>query len=53
PRGALAPEAVVLRVRALLALGRVAEANTVAGSFLAGRPDGPQAARIRSLVSGK
>lgn len=50
PRGALLPEAILLRVRALRELGRQAEATAVAERFLASHPDSAQAARLRALV---
>jgi hypothetical protein len=50
PGGALQPEAVVLRVRALVALGDRAQAASVAGRFLAAHPDSAQAGRLRTLV---
>jgi hypothetical protein len=50
PRGALLPEAILLRVRALRELGRYAEASAVAERFLASHPDSAQAARLRALV---
>ncbi len=51
PDGALEPEAVVLRVRALTRLGARAEAASAARQFLASHPDSAQAARLRALVS--
>jgi hypothetical protein len=51
PSGALEPEAVVLRVRALVQLGQQAEAHALAGRFLAAQPNSPQAARLRALIS--
>jgi hypothetical protein len=50
PGGALQPEAVVLRVRALRDLGRMREATALAESFLAAHPGSPQAPRLRALV---
>ena len=46
----LGPEATVLRIEALVALGRGDEARGLAGEFLASQPDSPYAERIRSLV---
>jgi hypothetical protein len=48
--GALEPEAVVLKVRALLQLGRFADATAAANRFLATHPDSSQGARLRALV---
>jgi hypothetical protein len=53
PSGTLTPEARVLRIRALLAAGRRAEAERLASQFLAANPGSPHAARIRSLLSGR
>jgi len=53
PGGALQPEAVVLRVRALNLLGDRVQAASVANRFLAAHPDSAQAARLRSLVNGR
>ncbi|HVU03804.1 MAG TPA: hypothetical protein VHE30_18725 [Polyangiaceae bacterium] len=50
PGGALEPEAVVLRVRALRETGDVTGATALAKSFLAAHPDSSQAARLRALV---
>jgi hypothetical protein len=46
----LAPEATVLRIEALVALGRGDEARGLAGEFLASQPDSPYAERVRSLL---
>ncbi|HTM46995.1 MAG TPA: hypothetical protein VL137_18690 [Polyangiaceae bacterium] len=48
PQGKLAPEATVVEVEALLALGKKAQAATVAGPLL--KSDSPYAARLRSLL---
>jgi hypothetical protein len=52
PSGILGPEAVVLRVRALVALGDRAQASAVATRFLASHPNSAQAARLRAIVAG-
>jgi hypothetical protein len=48
--GSLAPEATVLRVRALLALGQRAQAESLARAFVQQDPTSPHAAVLRSLV---
>jgi hypothetical protein len=48
--GPLAPEAAVLRIEALAAIGRDADAAVRARSFLASYPDGAQAQRVRSVL---
>jgi TolA-binding protein len=50
PSGALAPEAQVLRVEALLAAGDRPGAEAVANRLLAASPSGPQAERVRMLL---
>jgi hypothetical protein len=50
PKGTLLPEAAVLRVRALVQLGRSREARSVVGAFVRAHPGSPQAARLRALV---
>lgn len=50
PTRALAPEATVLRVRALLAQGDSVQARRVAGELLAAAPDSPQAKVVRRLI---
>jgi hypothetical protein len=50
PRGALAEEAEVLRVEALLAEGDRASAARAGARFLAAHPESPHAARVRSLL---
>ncbi|HEY3233949.1 MAG TPA: hypothetical protein VGJ84_04505 [Polyangiaceae bacterium] len=47
----LAPEALYIRMEALLALGRLAEAQSVAQKLLGAYPDGPQAARARVVLA--
>ena len=49
-RRALVPEATVLRVRALLILGRTAEARALVDRFTQTAPASPQASVLRSLV---
>lgn len=49
--GTLAPEARVLRIRALLQLGRRTEAERLADEFLALHPHSPHAAQVRDLLS--
>lgn len=51
PGGAFSGEAQVLLIVALHRAGRVAEAQALAGKYLESHPDGPHAARIRSIVS--
>jgi hypothetical protein len=48
--GALAPEATVLRIEALVAAGERAKAMTTARAFLATHPSSPLAARVRKIV---
>ncbi len=48
--GVLGHEQVALKVRALLALGRQAEATSLGERYLAERPNGTQAATIRRLL---
>ncbi len=50
PRGALGPEASVLRIVALVAAGDRPAAARVAQSFLQGHPNSPYAQRIESLL---
>jgi hypothetical protein len=49
--GALAPEATLLRVRALLAAGDRAGAQTLARSFAAAHPESPHLAQLRGLLA--
>jgi hypothetical protein len=51
PARALVPEATVLRVRALLADGRRAEAQRVTEQFSARAPSAPQANVLRQLIA--
>ncbi|MBX3202221.1 MAG: hypothetical protein KF894_29090 [Labilithrix sp.] len=51
PQGTLRPEAVVLRIRTLLALGKRAEAERLAGDFLTRHPGSVHANRIRALLA--
>jgi len=48
--GTLAPEAAVLRVRALVQLGRSREARAAVDAFVRAHPGTPQASRLRALV---
>jgi hypothetical protein len=50
PRGSMAPEAAMLRVEALLKAGDRSDATRAADALLAGDPDSPYAARVRSLL---
>jgi hypothetical protein len=50
PRGALGPEATVLRIEALALRGDRATAARLAEAFLAASPRSPHASRIRTLV---
>ncbi len=51
PERGLAPEATVLRVRALLAHGEAGEARRIVDQFCARAPDSPQALSLRALVN--
>lgn len=51
PKGTLRPEATVLRIRALLAHGELAAAETLGREFLARHPNGVHAKRIRALLA--
>jgi hypothetical protein len=48
--GALHEESLVLRVECLLRTGRRAEAESIASHFLAARPTGAHARRLRELL---
>jgi hypothetical protein len=50
PRGALGPEAMVLRIEALALHGDRAAATRLGESFLAASPRSPHASRIRTLL---
>jgi hypothetical protein len=50
PRGAMAPEAAVLRIEALANAGDHAAAERVAEAFLRENPGSPYAPRVRSLL---
>ena len=50
PRGAFAPEATLVRIEALLALGQRPEAVRLAHQFLDRAPNSPYARRVRSLI---
>jgi hypothetical protein len=50
PRGRMAPEGTRLRIEALMNAGDRSAARQIADAYLADDPDGPYAARVRSLV---
>lgn len=50
PKGELAPEETVLRVRTLLAMGDRESARVLADEFEAAHPSSPYAARVHALV---
>jgi TolA-binding protein len=50
PHGALAPEATVLRIEALLESGDRARAKSLGEAFLKAHPKSPHAQRVRSLI---
>lgn len=50
-RGALGPEAQVLRIEALLSSGKPAAGRALARRFLARNPSSPLAGRVRSLLA--
>jgi hypothetical protein len=50
PKGALGPEAKLLRLEALVQSGRSTEASPLARQLLMAAPKGPHAERIRALV---
>jgi hypothetical protein len=52
PRRGFASEALYLRMRALLALGRGEDARVVAGRLASSYPNSPQAARARQVLAG-
>jgi hypothetical protein len=49
--GALAPEATVLRIEALLMAGERARAKSLGEAFLKAHPKSPHAQRVRSLIA--
>lgn len=51
PHGALAPEATVLRIEALLLAGDRARAKSLGEAFLKAHPKSPHAQRVRSLIN--
>ena len=51
PRGRLAPEIVVLRTEALIAVGDRPAAERVAAAFLKAHPKSPYASRLNSLLA--
>jgi outer membrane protein assembly factor BamD (BamD/ComL family) len=52
PHGAMAPEATMLRIEALVAAGDRASAQRAADAFIAQSPDSPYVSRVRSLLGG-
>jgi outer membrane protein assembly factor BamD (BamD/ComL family) len=50
PRGALAQEAALLRIRALVMSGDRSRARALARSFMAARPQDPNIEELRSLL---
>jgi hypothetical protein len=50
PRGDLAPEALVLRIEALVRAGARSNAESLASSYLASHPRSPHANRIRMIL---
>jgi hypothetical protein len=50
PRGALAPEAALLRIKALVMSGDRSRARALARSFMAARPRDPHIEELRSLL---
>jgi len=53
PAGALAPEALVIRVQALLGLGRRAEAEALAERFATVHPNSPVSKRLNALFGNR
>ena len=52
PHGVLAEERAAGRVFALCELGRIDEAKTAQGAFLAAHPSSPEADRVRKACGG-
>jgi hypothetical protein len=52
PHGDLAPEALVLRIDALVRSGRRAAAEALGAAYLAAHPRSPHAQRIRAMIGG-
>lgn len=50
PAGALGPEAMLVRLEALMAAGRQQEARAVGQRFLDAHPDSPLQGRVRTLI---
>jgi TolA-binding protein len=50
PRGTLQPEATVLRIEGLVAVGDRARARSIGEAFLKSHPKSPHAQRVRSLI---
>jgi hypothetical protein len=53
PRGDLAPEALVLRIDALVRSGKTAAAAALGGAYLSAHPRSPHADRIRAMLGQK
>ncbi len=51
PNGALIPEAIYLRVRALRAVGAIDAARDIAGRALATWPDNPKSNELRAFIN--
>jgi hypothetical protein len=51
PNGVLAPEALLVRVQTLLALGQRSSAQALAQRFLATHPTGPHARRLEEILA--
>lgn len=51
PKGSLGQEALVMRIRALVAAGKSSEAESLAARFRAQNPESPYNKRIESIVS--
>ena len=50
PHGALAPEAALLRIKALVSLGDLAHARELARAFATAHPRAPNLEQLRSLL---
>jgi outer membrane protein assembly factor BamD (BamD/ComL family) len=51
PSGALAQEATLLRIEALVKLGRRSRAAEIARAFIADHPQSPHLSEVRALVN--
>jgi hypothetical protein len=51
PHGGLVPEATLLQIEALIAIGQTDSARRVARAFVASDPAGPQAEKVRAMLS--